>query len=105
MIKPLVIESKNIERHYGYTQEKLAEEIDVSINFLTMLENGKSGMSLTTMIKICKTLNISPNELLQDFIKNYNGINDEIKILGLIDKLSNKERTLLFKIIKLVINE
>ena len=43
----------------GYTQEQLAEQVGVSTQFLSDAERGVTGMSVTTIIKICSILNIS----------------------------------------------
>lgn len=48
----------------GYTQEQLAEQVGVSTQFLSDAERGVTGMSVTTIIKICGILNISTDYLL-----------------------------------------
>lgn len=47
-----------------YTQAQFAEEIDISINFLSEIENGKKGMSQETIYKLCERFNISADYLL-----------------------------------------
>lgn len=47
-----------------YTQAKFAELIDISINFLSEIENGKKGLSQDTLAKICKQLNTSADYIL-----------------------------------------
>lgn len=47
-----------------YTQAEFAELIDISINFLSEIENGKKGLSQDTLAKICKQLNISADYIL-----------------------------------------
>lgn len=42
-----------------YTREKLAEMIDISPQFLANIENGKKGMSFSTLKKLCETLGMS----------------------------------------------
>ena len=54
----------------GYTQESLAEMSDISLNFLKDVEGARSGTSLLTLINLCNSLNITPNELLKDFFKD-----------------------------------
>ena len=47
-----------------YTQAKFAELIDISINFLSEIENGKKGLSQDTLAKICRQLNTSADYIL-----------------------------------------
>lgn len=48
----------------GYTQEQLAELIDVSTQFLSDAERGVTGMSVSTIIKLCTVLSVSADFLL-----------------------------------------
>jgi transcriptional regulator with XRE-family HTH domain len=45
------------------TQEKLAEKLGISPNFLSNIENGKAWISPKTMAKLAVVFNIEPNEL------------------------------------------
>lgn len=46
------------------TQECLAERIEVSPQYVSDLERGVVGVSLTTLKKICLVLNVSSDQLL-----------------------------------------
>ncbi|MCM1258151.1 MAG: helix-turn-helix transcriptional regulator [Roseburia sp.] len=46
------------------TQAEFAEAIDISINFLSEIENGKKGVSGDTLAKICRCLNTSADFIL-----------------------------------------
>lgn len=48
----------------GYTQEAFAELIDISVNFVSEIENGKKGMSQETLYKLCKNLQLSADFIL-----------------------------------------
>ncbi|MBD5084811.1 MAG: helix-turn-helix transcriptional regulator [Clostridiales bacterium] len=50
----------------GFTQEKLAEKINVSIPHISRIENGTSQPSLQVLIDLCNALDITIDELLQD---------------------------------------
>ena len=47
-----------------YTQENLAERIDVSVQYISDLERGVVGASLPTIIKLCQVLHTSSDFLL-----------------------------------------
>ncbi len=48
----------------GYTQEQLAEKINVSVQMISNLELGKKAIRPENIIKICDTLEISTDYLL-----------------------------------------
>ncbi len=52
----------------GYTQEYFAELIDKSVNFVGQVEGTGivRGVSLETLFKMAKVLNISPAKLLEE---------------------------------------
>ena len=62
------------------TQEELAEEIGISSRYVSQLERGLAFGSATTIINICKTLNVDSNFLFDDLIneKNLTSINSLI---------------------------
>jgi len=58
----------NIRRYREFrkwTQAQFAEKLDISINFLSDIENGKKWISPTTMVKFATVLNIEPFELFK----------------------------------------
>ncbi|MDR2743332.1 MAG: helix-turn-helix domain-containing protein [Treponema sp.] len=58
----------NIRRYRGYrqwTQAEFAEKLDISVNFLCDIENGKRWISPSSMVKIACILNIEPFELFK----------------------------------------
>ena len=60
--------SKNIKRHRqsrNVSQADLAEELDISVNFLCNIENGNRWVSPQTLVKFASALNIEPYELLK----------------------------------------
>ena len=46
------------------TQEQLAEMVELTPGFISLIETGKKKMSLETLLLICKALNVTPNDLL-----------------------------------------
>jgi transcriptional regulator with XRE-family HTH domain len=58
----------NIKRYRNYqkwTQAEFAEKLDISINFLSDVENGKRWISPASMVKFASVLNIEPFELFK----------------------------------------
>ena len=48
----------------GYTREKFAEMLDVSVSYLAELERGRTGISVKTLIKVCNVLGLSADYVL-----------------------------------------
>lgn len=80
------------------TQEQLAELSNISIEFLKDIEGSRSGTSLVTLIKICNSLNITPNELLKDFFKD--SYNRSENLTQQINLLNNYQRNAIFTLIQ-----
>lgn len=47
-----------------YTQAQFAELMDISVNFLSEIENGKKGMSQETLCKLCRHFQLSADYIL-----------------------------------------
>ena len=62
-----ILVGSNIKRERikaGYTQEKFSELIGIGTKSLSAIERGTVGVSLTTLLRICKVLSVSSNSLL-----------------------------------------
>ena len=56
----------------GLTQEKLSEKCNVSTQYISAIESGRTSGSLSLIIEICNILEVSPNYILGNTIKNSN---------------------------------
>ncbi len=83
----------------GYTQEKLADKVDVSTQYISDLERGIVGTSVPTLIKICNTLCISSDYILM----GRSGQNDVSGILNRLQYLSQDEIKIVENSINLMI--
>lgn len=48
----------------GYTREKFAELLDVSVSYMAEVERGRTGVSVKMLIKICDVLGLSADYVL-----------------------------------------
>ena len=55
---------KAIRREKGLTQANLSEQLDITDRTLNLMENGKCGMKIETLINFCNVLGVSPNYIL-----------------------------------------
>ena len=70
-------------RELGYKQNQLAENAEISNNYLSNIETGRSIPSLTTFASICSCLNTTPDNFLLGTIRTDNipqSIIDNLKL-------------------------
>ena len=48
----------------NYTQSEFAELLDISVTFLSEIENGKKGLSQETLARICTNLHVTADYIL-----------------------------------------
>lgn len=57
-----------LEERDGMTQEGLSRAAEISFASVNMYVNGKREPSLDTLVKIARALEVSPRELIIDFV-------------------------------------
>lgn len=92
---------QNRRRELKLTQEKFAEKMGVSINYIGMIERGIRIPKLETFIQIANTLDVSTDDLLADFLEP-SGNGSKYKLACKIDQLSESERILISEVIDLL---
>lgn len=50
---------------YGISQNAIADRAGMNRSSLSMLMNGKRKMSETTIVKLCKVLDCTPNDIVE----------------------------------------
>ena len=55
---------RQLRSEYGYTQEQLAEYAEISVDFVGLIETGRSSMSLKNLAKIASALNVTTDYLI-----------------------------------------
>lgn len=78
-----------IRKSNKLSQEKFAEQLELSPQFVSDIERGIEGISLTTAIKICNIMKCSPLILFADLIKYENYISEVDDFTRLSDKNKN----------------
>jgi transcriptional regulator with XRE-family HTH domain len=110
MKKLFTILGKNIksERNKkGLTQEKLAERVGVSNNFISYIESGKKVASIKTVNKIAEVLDIPIADLFKDIPGEKRSKKDYTadQILFLIKDKSPSTKKLLLELCQTVVKE
>lgn len=91
---------KSARENRGWTQEELAEKIDLSTQFISTIERGAAGASLGTIIGLCEVLNVSSEWLLC----GKQAVPDSETIAAKISSLSSAQLTALDKVTDELLN-
>lgn len=96
---------KRIQEHRkakDLTQDKLAEMIDVSPNYLSALERGMYNISLELLIKIMNCLECTANDLFCDVMKSGYEIKAS-RLSDMIEKLPPEKQNRIFSVVETMI--
>lgn len=97
---------KNIKKFRllkGFSQENLACELQKSINFVSLLENGKTGLSIHTIVELCKVLEIDANSLFTGIIPANTSTPDTF-ILNALSIFDEQDKAIVVDMITYIFN-
>lgn len=80
-----------IRKSNGYTQEKLAEKIEVSVRYISDVEQDRAKPSYEVIIKICNLFQVGLDQIFSQYLKVKDNKALEYKISG-YDKLSEENK-------------
>lgn len=84
-----------------YSREFLAEKTNLSANYIYEIENGNYMLGCIPIIDICNALEITPTELLSDFLMQPKKILEET-IAKELDKLCETDCNMILTLIKMM---
>ena len=86
------------------TQEDLAEQVDVSVAFLSRIERGSSHINLKRLTQICRLLDVSEGYILNGSSNNSNEyLNQEFQ--ELLKNCPPEKIKLVYKVTKAIIED
>lgn len=88
---------RDIRKSLDLTQEEFAEKLNINAQFLSQIENGKTGISIDNAINICNIAGCSAGKLFKDLIKFPN-------IKEQYDLLTDRDKTVIDKMIITLLN-
>ncbi len=86
----------------GFTQEQLAEKINVSTNYLSALERGVYNIKLETLVNILNELNCSADEIFCDVVNKSSGIK-ATRISEKLNHLPMEEQYRIYEVLETLI--
>ncbi len=85
------------------TQEKLAEQLDVSVAFLSRIERGSSFINLKRLHQICSLLDVTEGEILNGVSKDSHGYLNK-DLYNLIKNCPPEKMNLIYNIAKVIVD-
>lgn len=82
----------------------MAEKLDRSVNFVSLIELGKSGMSVQTIIDICNILEVNTDSLFKGLL-DYKMKDKDKYIIENVISLSNEDKDVVTNLIEYIINK
>ena len=90
---------KEIRKQKKIPQEKLAEMIGISPNYMSALERGAYNIKLELLVQIIDCLDITADDLFRDVIKN-GYVNRTSHLTDEIEKLPDDEQQRIFEVLE-----
>lgn len=91
---------KQARKNKRYTQAQIAEIIDMSSKNFSQLERGETGMSISTLISLCKTLEVSADYILF----GVHGANQKSSVDLLLSNLNEEQQLYAEKMIAVYVD-
>ena len=88
----------NIRKKLGLTQAEVAEKAGIADRTYADIERGDVNTRISTILKICKALNITPDEILTE--ENPNIFKREGNIFERLDDCTPKEKAVAYELLK-----
>lgn len=67
---------RRTRKSLGYTQEEVAEMLDLASRYISDIERDKTKGSIDTLVKLCNIYHLTPTYILQDYLD----VRDDYKI-------------------------
>lgn len=90
---------KEVREQNAYSQAKLAEETDLSVSYISHIENAKRKASLESIVRIVNVLGITVDELLAG-VQLHNPTDYQTDIDLLMAECSPDEKRFIFELVK-----
>lgn len=93
---------KKARENKGYTQEQLAEKVNLSVQHISVIERGLKAPKLDTFIRIANVLGVNADFILSD------SLNVSAKLMASdlyrrMEGISEKEKLRILKVVELLI--
>jgi transcriptional regulator with XRE-family HTH domain len=92
------IRIKDIRNRKGFTQEELAEKIELNPKYLSSIERGKENPTLNTMIKLSESLDVHLNDIFHQ-VEIEDPAKRKTLLISLLDEANDDQLKLAYQIL------
>lgn len=92
---------KNARLMNNLSQESLADQLNKSVNFVSLVERGQSGVSIETLVQFCNILGVSSDSLLMGLV-NLDKSDDQTYIMNCISAFSEQDTKIIVDLINYI---
>lgn len=90
---------RRTRKSLGYTQEDVAEMLDLASRYISDTERDKTKGSVDTLVKLCNIYHITPTYVLQDYLDISNDFKVDPDIIGFYE-LSERDKDIVIELIQ-----
>lgn len=90
---------KRTRKSLGYTQEDVAEMLDLASRYVSDIERNKTKGSIDTLVKLCNIYHITPTYILQDYLDLKDEFRIDPDLVGYYE-LSKRDKEIISELIK-----
>ena len=83
-------------RWFGYTQEQMAEWMNVSIQMISNLERGNKSIRIENLVKLCSILKVSTDYILT----GKQGGTDRYELAERLERLSSRDFEMISRLVE-----
>ena len=96
---------QEIRKKNNLTQEQVSQLTGLETKYISQIECGIAKGTINTMLKFCEAYNVTPNDILHQFIKTSNAQKDLDLFSKKMLELSKKDRKVVFTLINALLEK
>ena len=93
---------KEIRENRGYTQEQLAEKLNLSVQHVSVIERGVKSPRLDTFVRIANILEINADYLLKDVLCVSSQLTSN-ELYDMLGQVPEKEKRRILEVVRVLI--
>lgn len=102
-LKPLGMKIKWAREQKGYTQENLAEKLNLSVQHISVIERGVKAPRMDTFIRIANVLDVDADYLLSDLLQ-VSALIQSNELYKMMDGISKKEKDCILQVVRVLVD-
>ena len=94
---------REIRKKNNLTQDKVAQLTGLETKYISQIECGIAKGGISTMLKFCEAYNVTPNDILHQFISVSKPKNEIEKLSEDFSKLNKRDKEIILSLIELLL--